>query len=665
MNGSMAVNVLIGASLAGSFGSVLQSAIGQIGTLAGAGALIGGAVSGAADFEHTLMATAITADLTDAEIGRLRTSLRGLSVPESTNQSVERLEAGFNALVSAGMDADKAEASLYAIGRTATATQAGVEDLSKTAYVLVETLGVAPDALSAELDRLAFAGKAGAFELRDMARYFPMLGAGAKNLKLQGSEAVGTMAAALQIAKRGAGDPGEAANNMANFMKALTSPEVLKLARKSGINIKKIMKQAWATGENPFDAVLDVLHKKMGSDPFKIGKVFHDAQVQNFLKPLLADYEDYKNLKADIESKSKGSVDTDYARMLSTTKEGMTGLANSVAKFGDSVGKALLPQTRELVGALTGVVELAGGFAEANPDVLVMAGHLLLCGAAFMALGRVTNLSRAALSGFTSGGREWLQGLRTEFRAAQAAAAAQPPLMTRVRGSFQAVGQSAGSLAGRVRGLGTSLRSLPGRFRAAGGAAGMLRGGLSGLRAGLTMTRVGLLGVGRAIKGLFMSNPLGWLFAAVEFGSMLYDSWEPFRRIVDKIWAGVKGVGSAIAEFFGWDDSGWDGDSSKPPDADEHEPDTAFGESGEEEVRRPVQPGTAAERAARNTQELESRLAALKEKTLEPSAPQTFKHEISLTLRLPDGFGAGAVGHSGAPGTAVTVNTGPLMAGAN
>lgn len=669
MNGSMAVNVLIGASLASGFGSTLQSAVGQLGTLAVGGALISGAVSGAANFEHTLMATAITADMTDAQIGKLRSTLRGLAVPESTNQSVAALEKGFNTLVSAGMDKNKAEQSLYAIGRTATATGAGMEDLSKTAYVLVETLGIAPDALTNELDRLAFAGKAGAFELKDMARYFPMLGAGASALKLKGAEAVFTMSAALQIAKRGAGDPSEAANNMANFMRSLSSPEVLKNAKDSGINIKKIIKKAWSTGENPFDAVLMAIHTKLGDDPFKIGKVFRDAQVQNFLKPMLKDMADYKQLKADMNAQSAGSVDTDFVRMMSTTKEQMLGLSNNVDKLGDSVGKALLPQVQQLVGTLSGATGALAGFADSNPDIVVMIGHIMLCGAAFVALGKGTGKAKEHLASFTSSGGTWLQGLRNDFRAAQAAAAAQPPLMTRIGTSFRAAGSSARGLGTSIRGMGTALGSIPTRFRAAGGAAGVFRVGLSGLKTGLLATRVGLMGIGRAIKGLFMTNPLGWLFAAVEFGSLLYDSWEPFRQIVDKIWLGIKKVGGAITEFFGWGDKGEEAGPNLQDKASAKNQASTQDDAAFVGPRMPGQdiekPGSAAEQAQKNKEHLESRMAALQEKPLSPPQEQRFKHEISLTVRLPEGVSASSAAHTGAPNTAINVRTGPLMAGQN
>ncbi len=692
MSAEMAVNVLVGATLSGSFGNTLGSAIGQIGQLTAAAALIGSAVSGAMDFEHTLMQTGITGGMTDEAIKSLRTTLRDLSVPESTNQSVEQLEKGFNALVSAGMATDKAIDSLHSIGRTATATGASVEDLSKTAYVLVETLGVAPDALSKELDALAYAGKEGAFELKDMAQYFPMLGAGAKNLGLKGSDAVATMAAALQIAKRGAGDPSEAATNMANFTKALTSPNVLKNAKKAGINIKKIMKDAWAKGENPMDAVLDKIKEKTKGDPFKISKIFQDAQVQNFLKPMLADLDDYKQLKKDIASQSMGSVDTDYARMMTTVKEQALGLGNEIANLSDSIGKALLPDTLALIGGLGGLLTTVTNFTEANPELIQMGSHLLVGVGAFMLLGKAGDKAGGAIKGFVGGTSGALGALRNDFTrtlaSSRALAASQGTLGSRFKAAGGATGILRSGLAGvrtratgatrAVRGMGQSLVSLPGRLRGAGIAAGVMRGGIGSLRIGLVGLRVGLRGVGTAIKGLFMSNPLGWLVTAVEFGSQLYEGWEPFRNLVDMIWGKLKAIGSAIAEFFGIDmsfDDSEDADKGKPKTADGDDPEKTAAELEAEDkaeeakleaedkavMAKVKQPGTAVASTVKNTEDLQKEIAAV---TQPSKMEKTFKHLIDVVISAPAGVTATATA-TGASGTTLTARTGQLMAGGN
>ncbi len=417
---TLSLNIVVGAALAGGFRSAIDGAKGKIGEIKASAegmgqalADIGTAYAGltvlkeakdaAVEMQAALLDAGITADMSDEQVAQLRRNLNALSVPDKTNQSVTDLLRGFTSLVSAGMDQTKAQASMYALGRTATAANADVEDLSKTAFVLVDTLGVAPDALTTELDRLAYAGKQGAFELRDMARNFPTLGASAKTLGLKGSEAVATLGAALQIAKKGAGDPSEAANNMKNFLAKATAPETVKRFEKHGVNLKKVLNDALAKGENPMEAVpakietmtrknfeaaginlkkiwadavakgenpMDAVKAKVdeigATDPFKIGDLFGDMQVQNFLLPMLANMEEYRKLKADV-LKAQGTVDTDYARRMGTAKEGAKATAVAFDRLKEAVGHAFLPFISG-VGVMSEVVGWLADAADQAPN---------------------------------------------------------------------------------------------------------------------------------------------------------------------------------------------------------------------------------------------------------------------------------------------------------
>ena len=96
---------------------------------------------------------------------------------------------------------------------------------------------------------LLTAGKAGQFELNDMARFFPLLTAQAKGLGLVGQEAVSSLAAMLQIARTGAGTSSEAANNLANFLQKITSEETVKNFKKAGIDIEQVLRDCFITVE--------------------------------------------------------------------------------------------------------------------------------------------------------------------------------------------------------------------------------------------------------------------------------------------------------------------------------------------------------------------------------------------------------------------------------
>lgn len=418
MAGTLGTTIIIGAALAGGFRSTIASAVGGIQQMNGAAVDLGrsladagqawaamrvfsSATRQAAELERNLELAGITSDASAAQVEELRQQLRQLSVPEKTNQSVGDLLRGYTALVSAGMDRTKAQESLYALGRTATAANADIEDLSKTAFVLVDTLGIAPGDLSAELDKLAFAGKQGAFELRDMARYFPTLGAAAKNLGLTGSEAVATLGAALQIAKKGAADPSEAANNMKNFLAKVTAPETVKKFKEHGVNLKRVLRDAMAKGENPMEVLLAKIQQITKGDPFKMGQLFGDMQVLDFLKPMLANMAEYQRLKKEIAT-SKGTVDEDFARMLELATEKGKAFSNAVDKLAQSVGRHLLPVLGAVLDVATPMVTWLADAADASPNTTLavtgVAGAFLVLAPAIRLVGTAWRLMAGAMT---------------------------------------------------------------------------------------------------------------------------------------------------------------------------------------------------------------------------------------------------------------------------
>lgn len=409
MSVNLVTTIIIGAVLAKSFQSAVGSAVSGIGQINQAAQALGGtltqvgkawasfkplgtAVSQAGDLEHRLLQVGIAADMTDQQIAALKESLRDLAVPERTNQSVDSLLKGFNALVLAGMDENKAGAMLESMGRTSTATQTNMEDLAKIAFVLNDALGVAPEDMGKALDKLVFAGKQGAFQLKDMVKFFPEMGASAKELGLQGSEAVASLGAAFQIAKKDAADPAEAASNMKSFLTKAADPRTAAKFSEQNININQVLKDAMAKGENPLEAMLTQIQAMTQGDPVKLGKLFDDQKSLDFLKPMLADMAGYKRLKAEIAG-SSGTVDKDFARMMETNKEILAGFNIQLGKLSGAVGAALVPPFNAILQILTPVVTVLGDLANSAPATTAV---IIALGGAVQMLPPIIALATAA-----------------------------------------------------------------------------------------------------------------------------------------------------------------------------------------------------------------------------------------------------------------------------
>ena len=261
--------------------SKLYGQIGEtVATAFAVGSTIYTAVSASSEFNYNMQGIGNTANMTKLEIGALKDEIMNTS--KELGITVEKVQEAQGFLIAAGMDERVATKMLKPVGMAAGAAGAAIEDVSKAAYTLNDTLNISPTGMKDGLGILVQAGKEGNFEFKAMAEYLPTLGASFKALKMEGSEAIATMGASLQIARKGAGDESEAANNMRNFMAKILAPDTLKKAKKFGVDLYANITEAQKTGKNPFEvAMQDVIKMTKGGDQKLLGELFGDMQVQN------------------------------------------------------------------------------------------------------------------------------------------------------------------------------------------------------------------------------------------------------------------------------------------------------------------------------------------------------------------------------------------------
>jgi TP901 family phage tail tape measure protein len=320
------------------------------------------------DFDYQLQLIGNTADMTGAQVATLRGKIEAAS--KATGQSASTVERALGFLVAAGQDTDTASRSILAIGRTSTAAGADIEDVSRAAFTLTDALNVQPEGLQKALDILAQAGKEGNVELRDMAKQLPVLGAGFRSFKLQGNEAVATLGAALEIARKGAADPDEAANNMRNYMAKVLSPATLKKAQDSfGLDLYQVIKKAQTTGGNPFEASIEAVLKATGGDQKKLGELFQDMQVQNFLKPMMQNWGEYQRIKAKALA-ATGVTDRDFAKVMASSKMQLDQVKNSGERLAIVLARTLAPGFARLSAAIVPVLDRLASFVQLHPKLV-------------------------------------------------------------------------------------------------------------------------------------------------------------------------------------------------------------------------------------------------------------------------------------------------------
>ena len=335
----------------------LRGVTGQI--VAFGGAYLGvtqgwsGTYGAAADAQAALSEIGIKADLSQTQLGVMQKRLAEMS--PRVNQFTSDMRAGVDTMLTMGLGVDQAMGSIEAIGKASTATGATMTDLSAASVSAMQNLKVVSSDIPKMLDGMTSAGNAGAFEMRDMATYFPQLTASAKSLGIEGVGGILDMAAALQVARRGAGDASTAANNMGNFLGKIMSPEVMKRFKGFGVDVTRELKKAHKQGISPIEHFIGLIDKTTkGGQADLLGQLFGDKQVLDFVRPMLADFKDYIKIREDAE-RASGTVADAYARRMEDANQKVRSLKVSLSNLGESIGTNILGPVSEMADSLSRV----------------------------------------------------------------------------------------------------------------------------------------------------------------------------------------------------------------------------------------------------------------------------------------------------------------------
>lgn len=339
-----------------------------------------GAVVAAQQFESGMTDIAQKADLTRAAAAKMGDGL--LVAARAANQLPESLQQGVDVLSGFGLDPTKAVQMIAPIGRAATAYKAEISDLAAASFANLDNLKVPIEQTGRAIDVMAQAGKAGAFEMKDMAQYFPTLSAGYQALGQKGVGAVADLSAALQIARKGAGDAATAATNVANVLQKISSPATVRAFDKMGVNLPNALKKLYAEGRTPLEAIAELTNKTLGGDMSKLGNLFEDAQVQQGLRPLIANMEEYRRIRAEALS-AGGTTDRDFAERMKDSAEQTKRLHVSGTTLAITLGAKLLPTVNAVLERANAFTDRVIKWTAANP---VLARSLAIGAAAFAAL---------------------------------------------------------------------------------------------------------------------------------------------------------------------------------------------------------------------------------------------------------------------------------------
>ncbi|MEW6309939.1 MAG: phage tail tape measure protein [Pseudomonadota bacterium] len=561
---SMARGEALKAARADLRGQAMETA----GTAVALGAPVVQSVRLAAGFQDQMRDIAITGEFTRAEEARISGTVRDSAT--RWNQTQAEIGRGLGVLVAGGIqDAKALEHYAPVMAKAATATRASMDDLGSVAIALKDNLKVGEEGFEGALNMLAYAGKRGQFEIRDMAKWLPALSPSFQALGVTGKEAVAEIGAALQIARKGAGSNDEAANNFKNFLQKITAPDTLKDFEKAGIDLKGSMMNLRAQGLTPVQSMLAIITQYMQSkgpaaagqfqqamaikddkereaalqrlsEAYKLGELFQDMQAMSFIRPAIANQGEMKDIKqGSMEAGDKGLLDADFKKRMEGATEQFKAFKIGLMDIGITIGDALLPPLTELLQEVRPGIKAFGDWAKEHPGlikgVIGLVGGLLAGKMAFIGIKYGLNL------------------VLSPFNALTTSITAVSGKWTLLRAMWQA-GRFAPAIAG-LRSIGGGILAV-GRFLVPFGQGLLMTFGAPLMLVGRGALFLGRLLVGNLVPGLRLAgqavlwlgramllNPIGLAVTAIGVAAYLvWKNWDKVKGAVMAGWNWLKGV---------------------------------------------------------------------------------------------------------------------------
>jgi TP901 family phage tail tape measure protein len=290
-----------------------------------------------ASFDRQMTRIGITADATTGQVAAASGEVKELA--QNVALPIEDVVAGLYALVAAGRSLPDAMAFLPAVTRTAQAAGAETADIANSADAIAGSFGVASERMQSAFDILVAGGKAGKFELKDMAQYIPSLAPAMAALGYEGEAGLSKLVAMLQVVRTQTGDASSAATNLQNVLQKMTSEDTVKKFSKMGVDdLRGQLDAARKSGQDVIQVFLDLTQQATKGDLSKINQLFTDAQLQQGVRALMSQRDLYKEILTLLQN-AEGSVMNDLNRVTGDAASSMDRFSNATSNAGQSLGK--------------------------------------------------------------------------------------------------------------------------------------------------------------------------------------------------------------------------------------------------------------------------------------------------------------------------------------
>jgi TP901 family phage tail tape measure protein len=322
---------------------------------AGAVAIGTSAVKNFAAFERQMGRIGTNAGATAEQVTQASREVQNLATKFAL--PIDEAVSGLDTLTASGVDLKEAMEFLPSILATAQASGASVDDVANTALKASSALKIQAGDMQKAFDIMVAGGKAGQFELKDMASYIPSLAGQFAQLGYSGQDGLRHLIAILQTLREDTGTAGEAATNAQNIFAKMFSQETEKNFKEFGVDIRSEIEKAKKSGEDAVSAYIRLTKEVLDKNPTaKISDLFADQQFQQGMISLTTSQESLAKFLTSVNGDVEGTVFRDVQKFTTDTTASIQNMSTAWDNFMKSLGAAASPTVSAALNALTGEV---------------------------------------------------------------------------------------------------------------------------------------------------------------------------------------------------------------------------------------------------------------------------------------------------------------------
>ncbi|WP_105198591.1 phage tail tape measure protein [Escherichia albertii] len=283
------------------------------------------------------------------------------------------------------------------IAKAATTTRESAETWANAALATHDRLNIAPENFHAAQNMMYGISKNGGPTVAGQTQWIDKF---AVKTGAQGLEGMAELTATMQIAMKNGASASVAAENFDHFLQTIFSKKTDNWFVSQGVDLQGSLLEHQQNGmgvseamihivqtqlEKMNPAILDTFKRTMQIEDlsarsnalqsmvtqFNLGEMFGDAQTVEFLAPVLANMEEYRQLKAStMQDSGKNLIDNDFSVQMALPIEQTKTLQLALNDLWLSIGLQLMPLIGELAQSLTPVIRQFSAWLREHPALM-------------------------------------------------------------------------------------------------------------------------------------------------------------------------------------------------------------------------------------------------------------------------------------------------------